>query len=304
MVQQIDLIVTYEDLTTRPDFHPSLPFYPKAERRFGAVVAPYRFMDKIPCGIEACHTPHFSGYLITTDDGLETAIGSHCGRNYFGTSFTKEKRRVEQAVAHLRRVRAVKGLLDEMGELLKVIETLEKNYKDLQDKKMRLLGAVENSVFTVLKARADRGQAQITKEIPMTRDEADAFFATSNRKAGDGKGWPTKSVPVATLDGLEFIRARFKDMLVVTLITPMRELSKRNPADIELMKPRELTTTAKWVGEVPRSIEQAQAVVEAGHKFFRAENIEKLVHLGASASTLSAMVNDLKEEERSVSGSY
>lgn len=298
MNPQIQLIDTYEDLLARPNFRASLPFHPKVERRFGAVVAPYRFMEKIPCGIEACHTPHFSGYLITTDDGLETAIGSHCGRNHFGMSFTRERQRVEQAVAHYRRVKSVQAMLDDMAKHLLVIERLEKDYKDLQDKKMRLIGAIGSSVFTVLKTRADRGQPQITKEVPMTREEADAFFATSNRKAGDGKGWPTKSVPLATLEGLDFIKARFKDMLVVTLITPMRELSKQSPADIEQMKPRHLTATAKWAGEVPRSIEQAEAIITAGYRFFRADNIERLVHLGASASDLSAMVNDLKAEDQ------
>lgn len=297
MNPQIDVIDTYEDLLARPSFHPSLPFQPANSRSFGAVVAPYRFLEKIPCGIAACHTLHFSGFLITTDDGLETAIGNRCGRKYFGMSFTKERQRVEHAVARLRRIRTVKAMLDDMAKMLTTVEALEREYKDLQDKKVRLVGAIGARMFSELKARADRGLDQITKEVPMTKDEAEAFFATSNRKVGDGKGWPTRTVPLANLDGMDFIRARFKDMLVVTLITPMRDLSKRSPVEIESMKPRELTATAKWVGEVPRSIEQAQVIVAAGHKFFRATNIEKLVHLGASSSTLSAMAADMRDEE-------
>ncbi|MNO02175.1 hypothetical protein D3C81_2225000 [compost metagenome] len=55
-----------------------------------------------------------------------------------------------------------------------------------------------------------------------------------------------------------------------------------------------LAATSKWVGEVPQGILQAQEVVAEGWKFFTAENIQKLVHLGASAQTLAAMIKDLE----------
>lgn len=131
----------------------------------------------------------------------------------------------------------------------------------------------------------------------MTKQEAVSYFETSNRKENDGKGWPTKSVFLARLDGMTFIKARPKEMLVTTLIEPMRTLSKMGPADIEAMKRRELASMAKWVGDVPKSIERARAVVEAGHRFFHSENIAKLVHLGASPSTLAVMISDLRNEE-------
>ncbi|MBK3756605.1 hypothetical protein [Stutzerimonas frequens] len=296
MDQVID-IASHEDLTVRPNFRASLSFYPKAERHFGAVVAPYRFLDRIPCGIETCHTPHLSGYLITTSDGLETAIGSHCGRKHFGTSFSKEKRRVNEAVDRQRRIKLIKSMLDDMAAHLVVIEELERHYKGLSDKKNRLMGAIDISLYSSIKQRADKGQDEITKDVPMTKEEAASYFATSNRKENDGKGWPAKSVFLARLDGMAFIKARPKEMLVTTLIDPMRTLSKMGPSDIEAMKRRELTDMAKWVGEVPKSIERAQAVVEAGYRFFHSENIAKLVHLGASPSTLAGMISALREEE-------
>ena len=289
-------VATYEELCARPNFQKSLPFHPKAERRFGAVVAPYRFLDRIPCGIESCHTPHLTGYLITTSDGLETAIGSTCGKTHFGMTFTRERKRVDQAIARRRRIEAVEGMLGDMPALLAVVENLDKEYKDLQDKKSRLLGAIGAGLFGVLRDRAQKGQNVISREVPMTKEEASIYFETSNRRANDGKGWPTKSVHVATIEGLDFIKSRFKDMLVVNLITPIRELSKLRSADIAEMKPRQLTETAKWVGEVPQGIVKAKAAIKAGHDFFTAENLEKLPHLGASASVLSAMIADLRDE--------
>ena len=290
-------IASYEDLTDRPSFRASLSFHPKAERHFGAVVAPYRFLDRILCGIESCHTPHLSGYLITTSDGLETAIGSHCGRKHFGASFSKERKRVNDAVDRQRRIKLIKTMLDDMAAHLVVIEDLERHHLDLSDKKNRLMGAIDIRLYTAIKQRADRGQDELTKEVPMTKEEADSYFATSNRKENDGKGWPTKSVFLARLDGMAFIKARPKEMLVTILIDPMRTLSKMGLSDIEAMTRRELTSMAKWVGEVPKSIERARVVVEAGHRFFHSENIAKLVHLGASPNTLAGMISALREEE-------
>lgn len=294
MDQDLVLIDTYEDLLARPAFEASLAFHPKADRRFGSVLAPYCFLERVHCGIESCHTPHLSGYLISTSDGLETAIGSHCGKKYFGMQFTRERRRVDQALARRRRIDAVMTMIADIPQMITVIEALERDYHELQDMKRRLMGAIESSVFTALKQRAARNDPVIGKEVPMTKAEADVFFETSNRKANDGKGWPTKSVHLATLDGLPFIKARFKDMLVTNLCQPIRELSKATASDVDAMKPRELAATSKWVGEVPQGILQAQEVVAEGWKFFTADNIQNLVHLGASAQTLAAMIKDLE----------
>lgn len=294
MDQDLVVIDTYEDLLARPAFEASLAFHPKADRRFGSVLAPYCFLERVHCGIESCHTPHLSGYLISTSDGLETAIGSHCGKKHFGMQFTRERKRVDQAIARRRRIDAVMDMIADMPRLITVIESLEKDYRELQELKLRLMGAIGTDVFSALKLRASRDNPVIEKEVSMTKAEADIFFETSNRKANDGLGWPTKTVYLATFDGLLFIKARFKDMLVTNLCQPMRELSKTRASDVDMMKPRELNELAKWVGEVPQGIHQAREVVAAGWRFFTADNIQKLVHLGASAQTMAAMIKDLE----------
>ncbi len=295
-----DLIVieTYDDLLSRPNFAPSLPFHPKADRRFGTVVAPYRFLDRANCGIESCHTPHLHGYLITTSDGLETGIGSHCGRKHFGVKFTRERQRVDQALERRRRIDTVMAMIKNMPQMIAVIEVLERDYRELQELKVRLMGAVGTGIFSTLKVRADRDDPVIERSVPMTPAEAEVFFETSNRRANDGKGWPHKQVPLATLEGLQFIKARFKDMLVTNLCKPMRDLSRIKPAEIEAMKPRLLSETAKWVGQVPQEIIKAQDIVAAGRRFFKAENLEKLIHLGNAARSAAAMIDELKVSDR------
>jgi len=286
------LIDTYEDLTSRPAFQPSLTFQPNGSRRFGTVIAPYRFLEKIHCGIASCHKAHLTGYLITTSDGLETAIGGYCGKNHFGLTFTREKQRIDQAVARRRRINSINGFLNEMSLQLPAAELLANEYQTLQELKIRLQGAIDVDVFHKLKRRAEAGNTRIEEPIPMTAAEAEAYFETNPRKPGDP--WPTKLVHLATLDGLSFLKARLKDMLVTNYIQPMRELSKTSISDIEAMSRHHLHATAKWVGEVRQHRARAEEIVEAGKRFFSPDNLEKLVHLGAKTGPLEMMIKDLR----------
>lgn len=78
--------------------------------------------------------PHLNGYLITTSDGHETAIGSHCGKTHFGMSFTRERQRVDQAIARRRRIESVMAMIEDMPRMIATIEVLESDYRELQEK--------------------------------------------------------------------------------------------------------------------------------------------------------------------------
>ena len=296
--QNVVVIDSYEELAGRPGFTPSLSFHPKGDRKFGSVVAPYRFRDTIACGIQSCHTQHMKGYLITTSDGLETGIGVDCGRKHFGVHFTRQKKQIDDAVQRKRRIDTVMRAVKEIPAYLATVKELKRDYQHLTDLKRRFMDVVGVRVFAELKERADRGNALITKSVPMTKSEAEANFATTNRKKGDRKDWPEKEVPVAKLDGLEFIRSKFTDMLVTNLIKPLERFAATKPGDAEKMRPRALYNEAKWIGKVPGDIAKAREVIRAGNAFFTPENLLKLVHLEVNVQPLGPMLQDLREAEK------
>lgn len=286
-------IRTKDDLLRRERYEPSLQFYPRAARKFGEVLGPYVFLEPIECGIASCGTPHLRGYLITTDDEKETSIGNLCGMRHFGVEFKRKRRAVDQAVDRARRIETITNFKASLPELISLIEGIDRDYATLRDLKRRLIGAIGEGVFGTLKGLADRGTSSITRHVPMTPKEAEAFFATSNRHPGDGKGWPTNEVVIASFEGLAFISARFKDMVDVGLLTPLREMQAMPTDAIATIKPRLLNATAKWVGEVPGRIAVAQDIINAGWQFFTPENIGRLVHIGADRSALTPMISDL-----------
>lgn len=291
MNQELVVINTYQDLIARTAFTASLAFHPKAPRHFGSVIAPYRFPERIECGIASCRQPHLAGYLITTSDGKETAIGIDCGKTFFGASFARERKRVDEAVARKRRIEKVTQMIRSMAELLPEVEEIHRQYRDLVDLKLRLQGAVDLDVLSALKERARRDNSVIERRIPMTKAEAEIHFETSNRRPGDG--WPTKPEFVAHLEGLEFFKDGAKVLLLTNLVDPIRTLSKTKEAEVVLMKPRHLISTAKWVGEVPQHLRKAKQVIAAGQAFFTPENLARLTYLGAKPAPLQMMIDGM-----------
>lgn len=292
MSSEIIVIDSYQDFLAREAFEPSLAFHPKVPRHFGTVIAPYRFLERVECGIASCRQPHLSGYLVTTSDGKETAIGIDCGKSHFGASFSRERKRVDAAVARKRRIETVTRMIERMAEVLPVVEDIHRQYLELVDLKLRLQGAIDTSVMSTLKERARRDNPVIERRVAMTGAEAEVYFETNNRRPGDG--WPTKGEVVANLEGLEFFKDGAKVLLLTNLVAPISELSKTKAEEVSLMKPRQLTVTAKWVGEVPLHLAKAQRIVANGQAFFKPDNLGRLIHLGAAAAPLRLMMADLE----------
>lgn len=51
------------------------------------IIGYYDLDEKIACGLKSCCKPHFKGYIVKTDGGIETNIGNSCGNKYFNVVF-------------------------------------------------------------------------------------------------------------------------------------------------------------------------------------------------------------------------
>lgn len=75
---------SWDLITSRPNFIDKIS---KAEHKLSEIIGFYRFKDKIHCGLKGCNQPHQMGYIVRTDDGIETNIGNICGAEEFGVQF-------------------------------------------------------------------------------------------------------------------------------------------------------------------------------------------------------------------------
>lgn len=77
-------VESWEEITSRPHFNNKIS---KSEHKLSEIIGFYRFKDKIHCGLKGCNQPHQMGYIVRTDDGIETNIGNICGADEFGVEF-------------------------------------------------------------------------------------------------------------------------------------------------------------------------------------------------------------------------
>ncbi|MBB5190680.1 hypothetical protein HNQ50_001402 [Silvimonas terrae] len=78
-----------------PAFNPRLD---PGAHKLKEIIAGYTMPENVNCGLSNCRTPHQQGYVVQTEDGMVTNIGSVCGKNYFGVDFTRMSRDFEQKV--------------------------------------------------------------------------------------------------------------------------------------------------------------------------------------------------------------
>lgn len=74
----------WEEITNRPRFIGQIS---KAEHTLSEIIGFYQFKNEIHCGLKGCNQPHQRGYLVRTEDGIETNIGKVCGTGEFGIQF-------------------------------------------------------------------------------------------------------------------------------------------------------------------------------------------------------------------------
>jgi hypothetical protein len=74
------------DFQTRPAFQSDLDH---GQRKLLKIIGDYEFNEtqKLKCGLKRCRTTHWHGYVVLTDDGIETNIGRDCGKKYFGVNW-------------------------------------------------------------------------------------------------------------------------------------------------------------------------------------------------------------------------
>lgn len=77
-------VESWEEIKSRPKFIDKIS---KSEHKLSEIIGFYRFKDEIHCGLKGCNQPHQMGYIVRTEDGIETNIGNVCGAGEFGIQF-------------------------------------------------------------------------------------------------------------------------------------------------------------------------------------------------------------------------
>lgn len=77
-------VESWSIITSRPNYVDRII---KGDHKLEEIIGYYQFKEKLNCALKGCNQPHQKGFLVRTDQGIETHIGNVCGSGEFGIKF-------------------------------------------------------------------------------------------------------------------------------------------------------------------------------------------------------------------------
>lgn len=252
------------DFAKRPAYRETLDFSPAAGRKLKRVLAEYRFPNNndVPCGISSCRTMHRSGFLVETDDGLETNIGNRCGQKHLGADFQLERGRFRAAGKRKRNLKAIEGFQDQAAEhqdrITKAVAAANEFWRF-----MRTLSREESQAMRLMaKMRKDR----IDSQDRLQREDAKALHQQLEIKQPFGNWYrdsrPTVSDLKIRIPGISAVTYPFQDILVKQLQEPMTQLLAMSQQEIQGINDRALDQWRQKIQRAPHLMHEAEAALE------------------------------------------
>ena len=268
-------VENWGDVLSRPGFRTELN--PK-EHKLRAIIGRYNLRDQVRCGLSDCHTPHNHGYIVETDQGVETNIGQLCGKREFGVEFKELSQKFERDITERNNRQILAAFAIQLEDIVEIVEQLREGprganwaYRNLQPFLSANRGCPE-SVVRRLAAMVKSRQSTLMREREATKQEIEAI------EAAEGRNIPRPHVisePIGELRGFAALYQEndLRALLVLDLETNLKAF---RDLDIDSLSYAELVRWAKWVGTVPETLERAREAAKIACQFLTARNLNIL----------------------------
>lgn len=260
----------YAALAERPAFREVLD---RREHKLRRVLSGYSFQTLVRCGLADCRTPHRVGFLVETEDGLETNVGHVCGRNTFGTKFDVERAAYER-IRELQDLRdRAKQLQGQVGSARRMVEDVYKSrfgVEWIESIKSGLFKSVGNGLLTSLEATERRHEYAVSQSRQRSEEEINRLVAETHRRRSD---LTFETVTVGSLTPMPWLVFDFKGKLITETLKRLQDLQF---LEIEMLEMPALRQRVKALDGWEFRVREAEEAIGAAHQFLKSENIEML----------------------------
>lgn len=254
--QLIEPPKTFEEMEARSAFIAPLDH---SAHKLTEVLAPYSFAKQAPCGLRSCRTNHNNGFLVRTQSGAETNIGSVCGRKFFGDDFViassvhRRQRARHEAITQATHLKAQQSTINQRIDELVSGPFGTHWLRRLGNALQVRLGA---DGMSLLKKKARTGSYQVEKVTERTEEEIQREMALTRKKRDELK---YKSEVVGVIQPMRWLSYDFKGDLIDNLRVPMDSLCAMDwsAAETKVIQ-RMLKAVSGW----DQRIETAHAVLK------------------------------------------
>lgn len=250
-----------------------------AKHRLKRIIGDYSFSreNELPCGLLGCRTPHQNGYVVETEDGLETHIGNHCGRRYFGVNWGEIQSVYNHATEEQNRQEFLDSTLRKRDDLLRRIDDISGQLSKATDAVREVLERFNREpmlIMAVERLVRDRGAIQVEREI-----DADMAGAMNLRER-DRRYMET----IARVAGTEVIFPANKlhpkgEQHRSSLLNAEATLRGLSATSLRDLTPRQQKERVKAVELVESTIVEAQNHLHVSRQFLNPSNLRSLAKL-------------------------
>lgn len=263
-------VESWQEVHERPGFVETLD---PSEHKLKEIIGNYDFIEKVRCGLSICHTPHFKGYIVTTENGHETNIGWNCGAKYFGVEFETQSRRFDRLVTESENRTILREFnIDNLQEQIVVLRTQEKGAdwvnSNLTPFKQNKFPSIAKELFKMLKTRSN--QLIITEQA--TEQEIEAIEVAENVTLRRPH-YIERSI--ADISGLEALHDE-NDIRELVVLQLEKKLIQFRNVDINQLSYRDLEEWVKWIGSVDSILNKVSEVIRNARLFLTRDNLKPL----------------------------
>lgn len=260
----------YAALVERPNFREVLD---RKVHKLRRVLSGYSFQALVRCGLADCRTPHRDGFLVETEDGLETNVGHVCGRNAFGTRFDVERAAYE-------RNRELQDLRDRAKQLQSQVTLSVRMVEDLYRSRFGVewIESIKSSVYKVvgggllssLEATERRREYGVNQARRRSEEEINRLVAETRRRREE---FIFETTQVGSLEPMPWLVFDFKGKLITDLVNRFQDLQF---LDVDRLEMPALRQRVKALDGWELRVREAEEAIGTAHRFLTSANIELL----------------------------
>lgn len=250
------------------------------------VIGSYREPEFKTCCISSCHTKHYRGYIVSTDDGHMTNIGVNCGNKHFGIDFEHMRYRLDRDVKSQLYREMVDTAQNKVADWQQKCEALKpsasaliKQNRQLHNRDNGLPDYINQELANLMRAQDN----MLTRTRNATEEE---------KEIGRTTGSPIEVITenIGILNGLSGIRSidDIRKILILDLEVKLKELTE---IDIDSASDKDVEDLAKWVGEVDSKIGLVSSIIDSCNLFFDKENISLLAEISENSDDEKRVMN-------------
>ena len=260
---------SWDAIESRPGFVTNLD---PSLHKLASIIGRYLLRDKIPCGLSNCRTPHAKGYIVVTKDGCETNIGKDCGKTYFGVDFETLSRKFDRDITMKENREKLWSFSFNMDEVVSKVELRASGADQVYLSTRPLVTPSKGCPVEVIRRIGEMIKTRtnvLSEARQATAQEIEDQEAREGRRLS---GPQYREIRIAEIDGLSTLypENNLRDILVLDLEA---KLQRFRETDLDTLTPEELKQWVKWISTVEPSIERAEAIIGAGRRLLKKENL-------------------------------